>query len=153
MATKKAVTKTKKPVAKKARPAPKRSKYVYGLGRRKSARAKVKLYLSGSGLIKINKEEFKSYFPTVNMQTVALEPLVLLGLEKKVDLEIATSGGGKGAQAASASLGIARALVVSDAQIKTTLKKAGLLTRDARKKERKKPGLKRARRAPQWSKR
>lgn len=127
--------------------------YFFAIGRRKSAIAKVKLVPEGSGEFLVNQRTVIDYFPTLQLQKSAIDPLTLLGLLKKVNLEIAVVGGGVSAQAQAVGLGVARALVKWNKDLKTVLKKEGLLTRDARKKERKKPGLKRARRAPQWQKR
>jgi small subunit ribosomal protein S9 len=120
--------------------------YWLGLGRRKTAVARVKL-TKGSGQFIINGKEVAS------PSRVYLEPLKIAGLEKKFNVEAQTSGGGIQAQAEALRLGIARALVNSENELKTTLKKEKYLTRDPRMKERKKPGLKGARRAPQWQKR
>ena len=132
---------------------PQAQKYFFGLGRRKTARAKVKLFPEGKGEIVFNQKPIFEYFPTLQLQKVVLDPLSVLGFEKKFDVAGRLSGGGISAQARAASLGIARALVLLNPDHKTVLKKQGFLTRDSRKKERKKPGLKRARRAPQWQKR
>jgi small subunit ribosomal protein S9 len=120
--------------------------YWLGLGKRKTAVARVKL-TKGSGQFIINGKEVAS------PSRVYLEPLKIAGLEKKFNVEAQTSGGGIQAQAEALRLGIARALVNSENELKTTLKKEKYLTRDPRMKERKKPGLKGARRAPQWQKR
>jgi len=118
----------------------------YGLGRRKTAIAKVWLN-KGKGNFVINGQE------VANPSRVYLEPLKVLGQEKNFDLTIKTFGGGIEAQLEAIRLGIARALDKFDADWHTTLKKEGFLTRDPRMKERKKPGLKGARKAPQWAKR
>lgn len=120
-------------------------KYYFSRGRRKTAHARVKLY-PGTGVLKINNK-------ICELDKKLLEPLQILGMEKKWDIEAYVNGGGKISQIESIRLAIARAIIVSDLSLKTTLKKSNLLTRDSREKERKKPGLKRARRAPQWSKR
>jgi small subunit ribosomal protein S9 len=133
--------------------APKKGKYLYAVGRRKSATAQVRFFGSGEGKITINGRDFREYFTTPAQRQLVLGPLVLLGVEKKVDLEARVRGGGLNGQADAVRLGIARTLVAEDETRKTTLKKESMMTRDARKKERKKPGLKRARRAPQWQKR
>ncbi|MDP3741502.1 MAG: 30S ribosomal protein S9 [bacterium] len=130
-----------------------KSKYIFAVGRRKTAKARVKLFVGGSGMITVNGRQFENYFPTLQLQKDATDALNTSGLLKKVDVEASTNGGGVNAQAKAIRLGIARALVVLDPAFKTVLKKEGYMTRDARKKERKKPGLKRARRAPQWQKR
>lgn len=128
-------------------------KYFFAVGRRKTANARVKLFADGKGEITVNDRPFADYFPSFGQQKMAQDPLMILGLEKKVNAIITTAGGGVGAQAKAASLGIARALLLIDPNYRSVLKKNGFLSRDARKKERKKPGLKRARRAPQWQKR
>ena len=130
-----------------------KAKYLWGLGRRKTATARVKLFPEGSGKFSVNNRESKIYFPTESLQRDLMAPLSALGLEKKVDIVANVSGGGVAGQAKAISLGISRALIVHEPAQKTVLKKQGLMTRDSRKKERKKPGLKRARRAPQWQKR
>ena len=127
--------------------------YFYALGKRKTARASVKLYPEGKGDIKVNGQNLFEWAPGEESRIKVLAPLETLGVKKDFDLEIRTSGGGKGAQSEAASLGIARALVKKESSFRAQLRTPGLLTRDGRIKERKKPGLKRARRAPQWSKR
>ena len=129
------------------------SKYHFAIGRRKTAQAKIKLFPDGKGEIKINNRDLIEYFPTAALQRFILEPLSILGLEKQFKVIVDARGGGVVAQAKAAGLGIARALLKLEPAHRAVLKKQGLLTRDARKKERKKPGLKRARRAPQWQKR
>ena len=129
-----------------------KGKYFFGTGRRKSATARVRI-VSGKGDILVNDKEIKEYFASKFLVNLVISPLKLLGLEKKFDISILISGGGKKGQAEAAKLGLARALVKKDESVKTTLKKSDFLTQDAREKERKKPGLKRARRAPQWQKR
>ncbi len=138
----------KKPV-KTAAKAP----YFFAIGRRKTAEAKIKLWAAGSGEFTVNDREFGSYFPTLQLQKSASDPLTLTGLWKKVKVQAQTHGGGLNAQSQALGLGLSRALLKLDPNLRLVLKKSGLLTRDARKKERKKPGLKRARRAPQWQKR
>ena len=127
--------------------------YFYAIGRRKTSRATVKLFPGGKGDITVNGETLRDWADDAEMMHVMQQPLVLLGLQKDVDLEIRVSGGGKKAQADSALLGISRAILKQDAKLRQQLKEEGFLTRDPRVKERKKPGLKRARRAPQFSKR
>ena len=127
--------------------------YFYANGKRKTSRATVRLFPSGSGDITINEKTLKEWADTSGLITTILEPLELLGEKKNIDLEIRTSGGGKIAQADAIALGIARALTKKNMEYRTQLKSLGLLTRDSRTKERKKPGLKKARRAPQWAKR
>ncbi len=130
-----------------------KEKYFFSVGRRKTAQARVKLFAEGTGEITVNSRPLQSYFPTLSQQKLATDPLVVLGLEKKVRATVSALGGGVTAQAKAVSLGLARALLLIDPAYRTVLKKGGFLSRDARKKERKKPGLKRARRAPQWQKR
>lgn len=127
-------------------PKSKKIVYFYGLGRRKTAIAKVRLTL-GTGKVTVNGKEI------ANPSRVYLEPLKVLGQEKSFDVETKTFGGGISAQLEAIRLGIARALDKFDHDWHTTLKKEGFLTRDKRMKERKKPGLKGARKAPQWAKR
>lgn len=122
-----------------------KTKYFYGTGRRKTAIARVRLY-SGVGKITINGKES-------NLQDDAVSPLKLVGKLGSYDISITVTGGGTTGQSDAIRHGIARALIASNAEYRPTLKKAGYLTRDPREVERKKPGLKKARRAPQWSKR
>ncbi|MDD5054913.1 MAG: 30S ribosomal protein S9 [Candidatus Peribacteraceae bacterium] len=126
--------------------------YFYGLGKRKSAIARVRLFDDGEGKVTVNGGEMKAYFFSTLSEN-ALAPLVLTDLAKKVDLEVFVLGGGKVAQSDAIRLGISRTLVLRDPALRTTLKHAGFLRRDSRIKERKKPGLKGARRAPQFAKR
>jgi small subunit ribosomal protein S9 len=126
--------------------------YFYGLGKRKSAIAQVRLFPDGEGKVTVNGMALNKYFFSTHGEN-ALAPLVLSDLHKKVDLEVVLQGGGKPSQSDAMRLGISRALTLMDSQLRTTLKQAGFLRRDSRIKERKKPGLKRARRAPQFSKR
>ena len=101
----------------------------------------------------VNEKEAKDYFGSKFAIDLIINPLKLTGIDKKLDISVLVSGGGKQSQSEAIRLGLARALVCYQPNLKTTLKKSGLLTQDAREKERKKPGLKRARRAPQWQKR
>ena len=128
-------------------------KYVYKVGRRKRAIAQVRMYGKGSGAIVVNGREFKEYFPTTILQQLALLPLSDTNQADTYDISIVVKGGGIRGQADAVRLGIARALVENEEGFKSQIKKSGYLTRDSRVKERKKYGLKRARRAPQWSKR
>lgn len=128
-------------------------KYFYAVGRRKRSIATVRLYENGSGKIYVNELELKDYFPHFEFQKVINDPLNAVGHSNKHDITINVKGGGKSGQADSIKLGIARALTLLDKELRESLKKQGYLKRDPRKKERKKPGLKRARRAPQWAKR
>jgi small subunit ribosomal protein S9 len=127
--------------------------YISTVGRRKTAVARIRLTKKGEGKFTVNNKPLEKYFPTANLQNLATQPLKIISLPEKPDISVKVSGGGIMSQADSVRLGIARALLEIDMAYKPKLKKAGLLTRDSRKKERKKPGLRRARRAPQWSKR
>ncbi len=126
--------------------------YFYGTGRRKSSVARVRLY-NGTGKITINDRTIDDYFGLETLKLIVRQPLALVGLEGKFDIVIRVTGGGVSGQAGAIRHGIARALLVYDAELRSQLKKAGFLTRDPRMKERKKYGLKAARRAPQFSKR
>ena len=127
--------------------------YLAGLGKRKTARARVKLFQDGSGEVTINGMKMKEYFAAGFQTENALAPLTLAGVAKSVDIEARVSGGGKAGQSDAVRHGISRALLLLNPDHRPDLKRAGFLRRDARIKERKKPGLKRARRAPQFSKR
>lgn len=126
---------------------------ISAVGRRKTAIARVRLVRGGKGNVLVNNKPFAMYFPTFDMQRIVLEPLKAVGKESSYDVSVHALGGGAHAQAEAVRLGISRALLKEQADFRTTLKKLGFLTRDPRAKERKKPGLRRARRAPQWSKR
>lgn len=130
----------------------KKSEYLYAVGRRKTAIAKVRLYKNGKGEIVVNDKPAKEYF-NASLCDIINAPLLAIGQLDKIDIIIKVIGGGISGQAEAARHGISRALVALNLNFRKPLKKAGYLKRDARKKERKKPGLKRARRAPQWSKR
>ena len=127
-------------------------KYTYATGKRKCAFAQVRLY-KGKGNITINGKDIKDHVDTAELIENINFPFKLTGTEKKYDVTIVINGGGVSAQSDAIRHGIARGLVEEDEAYKATLKKAGLLTRDNRKKERKKFGLKKARKAPQFSKR
>lgn len=121
-------------------------------GRRKEAIARVRMR-PGSGKITVNKRPIEEYFPSATHRMVIVEPLQIAGAEDTYDIDVTMSGGGVSGQAGALRLGIARSLVEVDPEQRDTLKKAGFLTRDAREKEAKKYGLKKARKAPQYSKR
>ena len=123
-----------------------------GTGRRKKAIARVRL-LPGEGNITINKRTFEDYFPVDTMRMIVEQPLVLTATKEKFDVLVNVYGGGMTGQAGAIRHGIARALLEAEPETRAALKKAGFLTRDSRMKERKKYGLKAARRAPQFSKR
>lgn len=124
----------------------------YGTGRRKNATARTRLY-TGTGTIEVNGRPFENYFPRKSLQMVIRQPLVLSKLTDKIDVKVTVAGGGVTGQAEAVRHGISRALLSVDPALRGVLKKAGLLTRDARKKERKKYGLRSARARFQYSKR
>lgn len=124
----------------------------YGTGRRKSSVARVYL-LPGTGNITINKRDIDDYLGMETLKVIVRQPLVATGTVDKFDVKVNVKGGGYTGQAGAIRHGIARALLEADADYRPTLKSAGYLTRDPRMKERKKYGLKAARRAPQFSKR
>lgn len=122
------------------------------VGRRKTASARVRI-AAGKGVITVNGKELAAYFPYFEQQELILAPLKALAKEKDLDFSVKVAGGGTKGQAVAVQHGIARALVIWNEDFRKTLKTLGFLTRDPRVKERKKFGLKKARRAPQWSKR
>jgi small subunit ribosomal protein S9 len=128
-------------------------RYFYGVGRRKSSVARVRLF-PGQGNVVINNRGPREYFGARDVyQTIMSEPLRLMSLVDRFDMQIRVTGGGLSGQAEAIRHAIARALTEFDSELRPALKQAGLLTRDARVKERKKVGLKRARKAPQYTKR
>ena len=128
-------------------------KYNYGTGRRKSSVARVRVYENGTGNITINGRDIDNYFGLDTLKMVVRQPLVSTDLLGKVDVVVTVCGGGVTGQAGAIRHGISRALLLVNGEFRPTLKAAGFLTRDPRMKERKKYGLKAARRAPQFSKR
>ena len=126
--------------------------YFYGTGRRKSSVARVRLY-QGTGKITINDRDIDDYFGLETLKLIVRQPLALTDTAEKFDIVCSVGGGGVTGQAGAIRHGIARALLQYDENLRPELKKAGFLTRDPRMKERKKYGLKGARRAPQFSKR
>ena len=126
--------------------------YFYGTGRRKDSVARVRVY-TGTGKITINDRDIDNYFGLETLKLIVRSPLVLLGLEGKYDVVVRVSGGGVSGLAGAIRLGLSRALLQQNEENRAALKKEGFLTRDPRMKERKKYGLKAARRAPQFSKR
>ena len=128
-------------------------KYFYGTGRRKSSVARVRVYENGTGSITINGRDIDNYFGLDTLKMVVRQPLVSTELVGKVDVVVTVCGGGVTGQAGAIRHGISRALLLVNGEFRPTLKAAGFLTRDPRMKERKKYGLKAARRAPQFSKR
>ena len=123
-----------------------------GTGRRKKSVARVRL-VPGNGKVVINNREIENFFGLETLRMIVNQPLVLTGTENKYDIIVKVEGGGFTGQAGAIRHGISRALLTVDAELRPALKKEGFLTRDARMKERKKYGLKAARRAPQFSKR
>ncbi len=140
------------PKAKIEPAAPARERYVAATGGRKTANAQARLFRSGEG-VTINKRPLDTYFRLPKHRVAVLAPLVLTQLDKGVRIEVTVSGGGTNAQAEAVRNAIAHTLIKIDAALRPKLKHAGYLTRDARMVERKKYGLKKARRAPQWAKR
>ena len=130
-----------------------KKKYFYGTGRRKSSVARVRVYENGTGTIIINGREIDNYFGLDTLKLIVNQPLVAADLVGKVDVVVTVAGGGVSGQAGAIRHGISRALLQLNPEYRATLKAAGFLTRDPRMKERKKYGLKAARRAPQFSKR
>lgn len=129
-----------------------KEQYKYSIGRRKSASCSVRLY-EEKGEVTVNDKTLNDYFKNKNLVDLALESLKILNLIGKYKITAKTKGGGIKSQAEAMRLGVARSLLKIDPEYKKTLKSKGFLTRDPREKERKKPGLKKARRAPQWAKR
>lgn len=125
----------------------------WATGRRKKAIARVRLVPNGKGVITINKKDIDEYFDHETLKYIVRQPLELTENQTKFDVFVNVDGGGYTGQAGAIRLGIARALVLFEENLKPELKKAGFLTRDSRMKERKKYGLKKARKAPQFSKR
>jgi small subunit ribosomal protein S9 len=129
------------------------SQYFEGIGRRKAASARVRLYPGGSGNVIINDKEARDYLPRAGDVELMLEPLGEVGQETAFDISVHVSGGGISGQRDAVQLGITRALLKVDQDLRSSLRRGGFLTRDPRVKERKKPGLKRARKAPTYTKR
>ncbi len=127
-------------------------KYYEGIGRRKAAVARVRLY-AGNGTITINEQPLKDYFGIAPLIHKVQTPLQVTKNEGRFNVSVQVKGGGLAGQADAVSLGLARALLAADMSFKPMLRQAGLLTRDPREKERKKPGLKKARKAKQYTKR
>lgn len=134
----------------------KTEKYFYGLGRRKAAIAQVRIYSqekANEGDRIVNDRKMSDYFPTLKLQSIFMSPLKTVSLDDKFRVTVYVKGGGIDGQVGAIRLGLSRALIKFDEALKTVLKKQGFLTRDSRVVERKKPGLRKARRAPQWAKR
>jgi len=130
-----------------------KARYIEGIGRRKSAVARVRITPAAKTAFTINDRSLAEYFPTVNLQKITEEALKDLEGAGEWEVSVHVNGGGKASQAESVRLGLARALIVNDETSRKELKAKGFLKRDPRIKERKKPGLKKARKAAQWSKR
>ena len=126
--------------------------YFYGTGRRKSSVARVRVY-NGTGKITINDRDIDDYFGLETLKLIVRQPLAVAEVEGKFDIVVRVNGGGVSGQAGAIRHGLSRALLLYDENLRPVMKKAGFLTRDPRMKERKKYGLKAARRAPQFSKR
>jgi len=129
-----------------------KGKFIGAVGKRKTATAQVRLYEGGKGVVAVNGVRMNQYFTATSCNLIN-QVLKQAGHLRDMDFSVKVSGGGKKAQAQATMLGMARALVEFDKDLRPALKAKGWLRRDARKKERKKPGLKKARRAPQWKKR
>ncbi len=164
--TKKTTQKAKKPaetkvkktrrvsVAKKTeKPKVKKEKYFEGVGRRKTSIARVRLFPQAEKSFSVNERSLEGYFPTKELQYTVSSPLTLMSSEEQFKVVARVKGGGQNSQAEAVRHGIAKALVLFNPDFRKKLKKAGFLTRDPRMRERKKFGLKRARKAPQWAKR
>lgn len=132
-----------------------KEKYFEAVGRRKTSTARVRLYLTqgNKNSITVNGKDFKVYFPTAELKHRINQVLENANIKDKYTISVLLRGGGIHSQADALRLGIARALILADAEIRKPLKKEGFLKRDPRAKERRKFGLKKARKAPQWSKR
>ncbi|MDX2077545.1 MAG: 30S ribosomal protein S9 [bacterium] len=129
------------------------SQYYEGIGRRKSASARVRLYPNGTGNVQINDKDGRDYLPRAGDYEIMVEPLTLIGQESSYDMTVHVNGGGITGQRDAIKLGVARALLKIDPELRPRMRAAEYLTRDSREKERKKPGLKRARKAPTYTKR
>lgn len=150
------VSDEKKPEVTSAADSVLQEKYFSGVGRRKTAVATVRIFedaAEGESEVSVNGKVVKEYFPTVRLQNLFLDSIRAVGMENKFRISVHVRGGGPSGQASASGLGLARALVVANGEYRPLLKAGSFLTRDARKVERKKPGLNKARRAPQWSKR
>jgi len=131
----------------------KNKKYIETVGRRKTSQARVRITESAKQAISINEKELEHYFPVLELQNAVKKAITESGLTQKFKITVVVKGGGQSSQAHAVSHGISRALVKYDEELRKKIKKLGLLKRDPRMKERRKFGLKKARKAPQWSKR
>ena len=129
------------------------AQYYEGIGRRKEATARVRVFPGGAGKITVNDKDVTEYMPREGDLELMLQPLIVAGADRGYDVSIHVNGGGISGQRDAMKLGLARALLAIDADLRSALREHHLLTRDARVKERKKPGLKRARKAPTYTKR
>lgn len=129
------------------------TQYFEGVGRRKTSTARVRIYPGGSGNVIVNDKPLNEYFPRMGDAIALMKPLEIAGLQAAMDMTVVVKGGGVTGQTGAVQLGLARALVGYQPELRSAMRRAGLLTRDAREKERKKPGLKRARKAPTYTKR
>ena len=127
--------------------------FVEGVGRRKTSTARARLYAGGSGKVLINDKDAATYFSRTEDVAAVSAPLVMTGASARFNVSVHVGGGGSTGQAIASRLAVARALLLVEAEYRASLKTAGFLTRDPREKERKKPGLKRARKAPTYTKR
>ncbi|MCW1966698.1 MAG: 30S ribosomal protein S9 [Anaerolineae bacterium] len=127
--------------------------YVEGVGRRKTSTARARLYAGGSGKVLVNDKEISTYFSRSEDIAAVSAPLLATGANARYNVSVHVNGGGVTGQAIASRLAVSRALLLVDAEYRAALKTAGFLTRDPREKERKKPGLKRARKAPTYTKR
>ena len=130
-----------------------KTRYIEGIGRRKSSVARVRITEGGKGTFTVNDKDIKDYFQTSEMIAVASEALPKSGVETQFTVSVHVNGSGIHSQSEAVRHGLARAIEMHDAELRGTLKKLGFLKRDGRSKERKKFGLKKARKAPTWSKR
>jgi small subunit ribosomal protein S9 len=150
------VVKSAKPkpaVAKLESPKPKSDRYLKAIGRRKTSRAQVRLWTRGENAFIVNGKDYKDYFPGNELQQIASSALKKMKCDDKFKISVKVEGGGIHSQAEAVRHGISRVLIIFNENFQKRLRKAGYLTRDPRMRERKKFGLKRARRAPQWRKR
>jgi len=151
----KKIKKIGKPAKEKVEKTETADKYFFAIGKRKTSVAQVRIYKSKKTEpeITVNERDLSHYFPLARLGSLVRSPLTGTGQEKSFDVSARVRGGGVNSQAEAIRLGIARAVVKYDETLRKSLKDLGFLTRDARIVERKKPGLKKARRAPQWAKR
>jgi len=128
-------------------------KYIEAVGRRKTAVARIRFWTKSGEEFLVNEKNYKDYFPTIELQKIIFSPLEIINMDDKLKISARIKGGGLHAQAEAIRHGLSRALIKFDPELRKQLKKTGFLTRDPRMRERKKFGLKRARKGSQWSKR